>query len=86
MGYNDVQARNYLDTYWKRGERGRPWLGANQRAALKKAGLSNVAQYWKGDPQYAYIGARQYAALKKLGIAPPAIEKRGLYFIQPETA
>src|SRR5262249_10804575 len=85
MGYNDAQARSYLDTYWKRGERGRPWLGANQRAALKKAGLPTVAQYYKGNKDYAYIGPKQYAVLQKLGIAPPvhASPKRpGFYFIQ----
>lgn len=87
MGYDDVRARSYLDTYYKRGERGRPWLSTTQRAALKKVGLSDVARYHEeGGKQYGYIGAKQYAALKKLGMAPPADLRNGLYWIRPGTA
>jgi len=86
MHYTDAQARSYLDTYWKRGERNRPWLSTDERAALKKAGLNPVVQYWQGNKDHPYIGPKQYAALQKAGMAPPADQRGGFYFIRRTTA
>lgn len=80
MGYDDTQARGYLDTRWKRGERGRPWVAATQRQTLAKAGLKPVARYYKG---HAYLEDRQVAALKAAGMLPAGEWVGGRYYIKP---
>lgn len=44
-GYNDVDARAALDVYWKRGERGRPWLAEPARRTLTKASLRATPRF-----------------------------------------
>jgi hypothetical protein len=48
-GYNDVEARTALDIYWKRGERGRPWLAGPARQTLTKKGLRPTPRFYLTD-------------------------------------
>lgn len=64
----DQQARQVLDTTYKRGERGRPWVAAPQRTVLQKAGLPQNAKY---DHGVAYLTPDQVAALQAAGMLPP---------------
>lgn len=52
-------AQRALNRYYKRGDRGRPWLDYQQRQALQRAGLPGVPE---GGP--GRLSARQRAALK----------------------
>lgn len=97
MNLGDVQARQILDTYYKRGERNRPYLNAPQRTALKRAKQPLTASYIK-DAQgtwHAYITPDQVAALQAAGMLPPGeraaaggLKSRGyslawIYYIKP---
>jgi hypothetical protein len=80
MGYDDKDARGYLDTRWKRGERGRPWVSIAARSALRAAGQIPHARHYKG---YVYLDAGQAAALKAAGMLPPGEQNGHRYFIKP---
>lgn len=74
------QARAVLDTRYKRGERGRPYVSAPERAALAKAGLKATASYYKG---HAYLTVQQAKALDQVDMLPPGELVNGRYFITP---
>jgi hypothetical protein len=68
----DQQARQLLDTRYKRGERGRPWLALPQRTTLRKAGVNPNANYRRGsEGMYAYLTRRQALVLQQAGLLPP---------------
>jgi hypothetical protein len=75
-----AQAAALLNTKYQRGERGRPWLGFQERAALKSAGARPVAGYYK---RHAYLNPAQAQALDAANMLPPGELVGGRYFIQP---
>jgi len=86
MGYNDQQARGFLDPKYRRGERGRPWLNDTQRQTIAKSSpasgykVTPHARYYKG---HAYLDKVQVATLKAAGQLPPGETVGGRYFIKP---
>lgn len=75
------EAASLLDTKYQRGERGRPWLGIQQRTVLAKAGVKPAhALYYK---KQAFLNGRQVQALKSAQLLPPGELVKGRYFIQP---
>jgi len=74
------KAMSLLNSTWKRGEFGRPWLGAAARQALSKQGLHPTPRYEginfdpktkKPTKQVPYLLPAQVTALKKAGLLPP---------------
>lgn len=63
----DPQARQALDTVYKRGERGRAWLTNEEQSALKQSGLLPSAHRYK---TLAYLDTTQAAALQAAGGLP----------------
>lgn len=77
MGLNDTQARQYLDSAYKRGEQGRGFLTNEERAALHAnapkrlpgfAGDFTAAHVYKG---VGYLDQQQAAVLSHAGLMPP---------------
>lgn len=67
MHVPDATARTMLDTRWKRGERGRPWLSTTERNLLKGARVKATASYYQG---YAYLTDAQVKVLQAAGALP----------------
>lgn len=77
----EQQTLDLLNTKYQRGERGRPWLGAPERAVLAKVkGITPTAHYYKG---HAYLDLAQVAVFKRDGGLPPGELVDGRYFIAP---
>lgn len=74
------QATALLDTKFQRGERGRPWLGYQERTVLAKAGVKPTALYFK---KHAFLNAAQASVLNAANALPPGELVNGRYFIQP---
>jgi hypothetical protein len=73
----DPQARQALDTVYKRGEQGRSWLSNEEQAALSASKLPPVAHRYKG---VAYLDRTQAQALTAAHRMPPG------HWIQGSTA
>lgn len=80
LNVTDEQARGVLDTKYKRGERGRPWVSVAQRTTLQQHGLLPRARYYKG---HAYLEDRQVTVLKAANMLPAGEWVGGRYFIKP---
>jgi hypothetical protein len=80
MGYSDQESTQLLNTKWLRGERGRPWLNATERAKLKSGNALPHARYHKG---HAYLDRGQYNLLQLDNLLPQGEWVGNRYFIKP---
>lgn len=88
MNYSDEKARSYLDTNWKRGERGRPWVSAPERQALTTAKVRPSALFYRTFSKgksiwHGYLNAAQVTALKAAKMLPAGEMVNGRYYIKP---
>jgi hypothetical protein len=80
MGYSDEASTQLLNTKWRRGERGRPWLSGVERTALKSGNALPHARYHKG---HAYLDRGQYNLLQLDDLLPQGEWVGNRYFIKP---
>jgi hypothetical protein len=85
MGLTEQQARGYLDPLFGRGDRGRPYVNAPQRATLKAAKLNpaaNVLPQWKDSKGKVHWqgAARQIVA----GLTPEQAAKVTDRYLTPD--
>lgn len=77
-GVPPQQALQYLDSAWKRGEKGRSWLTNTEQAALKSDGMPAKAKIVNG---HGVLNGFQVATLKRAGKLPAGQETSDGYYV-----